>query len=77
MGATPPAVRPDPIVGCTHPTKRPSHSNSSEERYPSLNRPVIEIMDKSVSIEGAESCFDSLFFEKMSSSVTPAAVRLA
>jgi hypothetical protein len=29
------------MVGCTHPTKRPSHSNSIEECYPRLNRPEI------------------------------------
>jgi hypothetical protein len=39
-GCLPPAVMADPKVGCTHPTTRPSQSNSIEECYARLNRPV-------------------------------------
>jgi hypothetical protein len=38
---------------------------------------VIEIMDKFVSVKETNSCVDSVFFEKMSSHVTPATARLA
>ena len=38
---------------------------------------VVGIVDMFVNIEGADSCVDSLFFEKMSSYVAPATAPLA